>query len=150
MRFDPCQCPKCGEGPYRILATVETVTRLDQLDDGSFEFDDGAVSWETQAPLLTDEKVTLYCRHHHGFPSKLIEEPAEQTIRPDAAAEPDDDVLIALTLLVVNPGIRAWLEQHDRDLLHQARNAMFVASGLLPIDGKEDVTEIPGNTGGAS
>src|SRR5471032_2309004 len=99
MRFNPCQCPRCGEGPYRILATVETVTRLSQLDDGSFEFDDGAVSWETQAPLITDGKATLYCRHHHGYASELVEDAAEPTIRPEEVAEPDDDVLIALTLL---------------------------------------------------
>jgi len=137
MRFDPCMCPKCGEGPYRILATVETVTRLCELDDGSFEFDDSAVSWETQAPLITDGKATLYCRNHHGFVSELAEEPGEQTIWPDVAAEPDelkDNVLIALTLLVVNPGVRAYLEQHDPALLRQARNAMYVATGLRPLN----------------
>ena len=144
MRFDPLQCPRCGEGPYRILATVETVTRLSQLEDGSYEFDDGAVSWETQAPLITDGKVTLYCRHHHGYVSELVEEPAEQTVRPEEVAEPDDDVLIALTLLVVNPGVQAYLERHDPALLRQARNAMYVGTGLLPIDDKAN------GTGGAS
>jgi hypothetical protein len=155
MRFDPCQCPRCGEGPSRILATVETVTRLDQLEDGSFEFDDGAVSWETQTPLITEGKVTLYCRHHHGYVSELVAEPAEQTIRPEVVAEPDDlepddNVLIALTLLVVHPGIRDYLAQHDPALLWQARNAMYVGSGLLPIDGKPDQDPVTtaGNTSG--
>jgi hypothetical protein len=58
--------------------------------------------------------------------------------------EPDDNVLIALTLLVTNPGIRAYLEEHDPALLRQARNAMYVASGLLPFE--DDANE----TGGAS
>ena len=134
MRFDPLQCPKCGEGPYRILATVEAVTRLNPLDDGSFEFDESAVSWETQAPLMTHGEVTLYCRYHHGYVSEIVEEPAERTIRQVDSPEPDDDVLIALTLLVVNPGIRAYLEKNDPALLRQARNAMYVGSGVLPID----------------
>ena len=52
--------------------------------------------------------------------------------RPDED-EPDDPVLIALVLLVTNPGVRAHLERHDPRLLRQARNAMFVATGLKPI-----------------
>jgi|GEM_PF-5532708 len=134
MRFDPLQCPKCGEGPYRILATVESVPRLDLQNDGSFEFDPSGVSWETLAPLVTEGQVTLYCRHHHGYASELIDEPGDETIRPDAD---EPDVLTALTLLVTNPGVRAHLEQHDPALLTLARNAMFEASGLLPNDNAE-------------
>ena len=69
--------------------------------------------------------------------SDPIEDPAEPTIRADEVAEPDDDVLIALTLLVVNPGVQAYLEKHDPALLKQARNAMYVGTGLLPIDEKD-------------
>jgi hypothetical protein len=46
----------------------------------------------------------------------------------------DDQVLIALTLLVTNPVIRAYLEKHDPQLHRQARNAMYEATGLKPIN----------------
>jgi hypothetical protein len=53
------------------------------------------VSWETQAPLISDGNVTLYCRHHHGFVSELVEEPGDQTIRPDVASQTSGDILQA-------------------------------------------------------
>ena len=156
MRFDPCQCPRCGEAPYRILATVETVTRLNRSADGTFEFDDSAVSWETQALLITDGMATIFCRNHHGFQVELVPDeddtsgdtdesvlPASVTDEPESDdSEPDDNLLIALTLLVVNPGIRAYLEQHEPALLRQARNAMYEATGLLPIDGESDISAV--------
>ena len=136
MRFDPCMCPRCGEGPYRILTTVESVTRLNRLEDGTFEFDDSNVSWETQVLLLADGKATIFCLNHHGFQAEIEPEESDETEQPGSVSElePDDKALIALTLLMVNPGIKAYLTKHDPALLRQARNAMFEAAGLKPID----------------
>jgi hypothetical protein len=100
---------------------------------------------EVQAMSFAKHDIGSVCDGY--FAVRAADWSDDQTVRQDTAAEsdeseiddsePDDNVLIALTLLVVNPGVRSYLEQHDPALLRQARNALFEATGLKPIDDQE-------------
>jgi hypothetical protein len=149
MKFDPNMCPKCGEKANRILTSIEAITRLYEREDGSFEFDDSNVSWETLCPIVGHGTVTLICRNSHGFKAELIDDPGEP---------PDDEPTLAdkreaFDQMAAEIVAEAEAATSDFEIDLPFKYGLFVpggsADGYYVIDGASNVTiasiDIDGN-----
>ena len=135
MRFEPSNCPACGQQANGVLETISGIALLLFDEDGTAQYaGETDVCWDSQTTVRDRYgRVTLVCPGGHQWPASL----------PDAIAAVPEGSVCSFDLAIDGALLRVQRERllQLMDALHRGKHASLVPDDEDLLEGLINLTD---------